>query len=765
MNPYGDDLIVDQVIGSAYQVVKYVASNMATLIELSDFIQFVSKEGLLELIEAVPELTELHAHLTELLAIHANLAELLALEVNLPMLTVIYNMLPELQEIYDNLPAILDSSLSVATSREAIVRSYNEAGYPMDKTESFEASGTITTAKETLLYEQNGVGYSWGGALPKSVPAGSTPSTTGGIGPTAWIDQSTKLLRQQLIAMSGNLNPAANWSDIPMHSDPELGGPDGPMNVQAEALAARTEQLRIDMRDMLQTSASIASYTGELDAVTITTEPHAGLYFRHDAYVGGTRTGLVLVDGLGRKWVRYVPSIAAEAFGVDPTGTIPSDTQLLDALNYSAATGIEVVIHGAVRITKTLNQPLNSVVRCDGVVFCTDGALLTDGWMWVVDAAGNHTKLTEIRTLTLSTTANPASFVDLPIKGLKVSTPKVRCGTIRTYGLIMGGVEFGPIGYEITADEISNVAKAWTPASRGTPGLKITTTDCMVQRHFCVGYSIGGNYGSASYIGAAHVWGFPATSTNQYPNQQMLTGVMFGASTVVDYIYADTIDTESYDALPSDNDGYCVVFVGWENKLNTLLYVVHNQTKAAKTKIIKFNGKSCEVKTLIKSSGSNSTADPAIDYDLADGRYGNIIQQLNGVKSNNINYGTTLVPNGFITFTGYQVVRTFDRMFETRIYHNVTAVDASPTTTFAIPLPSGLIGTQGATGIASQHSCFNLGTIDANIGDVFAILDGSGVNINFCYVRKDTGAQVFIKQNQLRAGALQVILYSANGNY
>lgn len=164
MNPYGDDLIVDQVIGSAYQVVKYVASNMETLIELSDFIQLVSKEGLLELIEAVPELTELHAHLTELLAIHTNLAELLALEVNLPMLTVIYNMLPELQEIYDNLPAILDSSLSVATSREAIVRSYNEAGYPMDKTESFEVGGTITTAKETLLYEQNGVGYSWGGA-------------------------------------------------------------------------------------------------------------------------------------------------------------------------------------------------------------------------------------------------------------------------------------------------------------------------------------------------------------------------------------------------------------------------------------------------------------------------------------------------------------------------------------------------------------------------------------------------------------------------
>lgn len=220
MNPYGDDLIVDQVIGSAYQVVKYVASNMETLIQLSDFIQTITVGGLVELIE----------------------------------------FLPELQEIYDNLPAIIDSSLVVAASREAIVRSYNEAGFPMDKTESFEVGGTITTAKETLLYEQNGVGYTWGGALPKIVPADSTPATTGGIGPSAWIDQSTKLLRQQLIAQTGNLTIAASWADVPSFSDPELGGPGGPMNRQAEALVARSELLRIDLREALRRSYAEAGY-------------------------------------------------------------------------------------------------------------------------------------------------------------------------------------------------------------------------------------------------------------------------------------------------------------------------------------------------------------------------------------------------------------------------------------------------------------------------------------------------------------------------
>lgn len=92
-------------------------------------------------------------------------------------------------------------SENATASREAVARGYGEVGLPMDKAESFELGGTIATAKETLLYEKDGVGYSWGGALPKSVPAGSTPATTGGIGSAAWVDQSAKLLRPQLGAV------------------------------------------------------------------------------------------------------------------------------------------------------------------------------------------------------------------------------------------------------------------------------------------------------------------------------------------------------------------------------------------------------------------------------------------------------------------------------------------------------------------------------------------------------------------------------------
>lgn len=50
-----------------------------------------------------------------------------------------------------------------------------------------------------------------------------------------------------------NLTPAPSWDDVPQleESTIALGGPDGPMNGQAKALAARTELLRIDLHEAL----------------------------------------------------------------------------------------------------------------------------------------------------------------------------------------------------------------------------------------------------------------------------------------------------------------------------------------------------------------------------------------------------------------------------------------------------------------------------------------------------------------------------------
>lgn len=74
-------------------------------------------------------------------------------------------------------------------AREALRRTHAESGYEL-VAGSFESGGTVTTATDVLLFEAEGKAYSWGGALPKIVPVGSTPAGTGGISPTAWTDQS-----------------------------------------------------------------------------------------------------------------------------------------------------------------------------------------------------------------------------------------------------------------------------------------------------------------------------------------------------------------------------------------------------------------------------------------------------------------------------------------------------------------------------------------------------------------------------------------------
>lgn len=74
-------------------------------------------------------------------------------------------------------------------SLEALRRSYSEAGYPF-VIGSFEKGGSVVTANQSLLFETDGKGYSWAGSLPKTVPEGSTPQTTGGIGAGVWVDKS-----------------------------------------------------------------------------------------------------------------------------------------------------------------------------------------------------------------------------------------------------------------------------------------------------------------------------------------------------------------------------------------------------------------------------------------------------------------------------------------------------------------------------------------------------------------------------------------------
>jgi len=94
------------------------------------------------------------------------------------------------------------SNSTKVLTRESLRRSYAEAGYNLVDG-SFEAGGTVSAASEVLLYESNGVAYSWEGLLLKNVPAGSTPETTGGVNVGAWRPRTDDILRSDLALSDG----------------------------------------------------------------------------------------------------------------------------------------------------------------------------------------------------------------------------------------------------------------------------------------------------------------------------------------------------------------------------------------------------------------------------------------------------------------------------------------------------------------------------------------------------------------------------------
>lgn len=68
---------------------------------------------------------------------------------------------------------------------------------------SFEDGATLTLPNQVLRYEATGEYYRWDGAFPKTVSAGSTPETSGGIGLGAWVSVGDASLRSDLSQSTG----------------------------------------------------------------------------------------------------------------------------------------------------------------------------------------------------------------------------------------------------------------------------------------------------------------------------------------------------------------------------------------------------------------------------------------------------------------------------------------------------------------------------------------------------------------------------------
>lgn len=92
-------------------------------------------------------------------------------------------------------------------------------------------------------YDWDAYKYVWDGEKWKTVGIGYNPVND---------------LKEAITELSGELDPTAGWSAVPAHSDAGIGGP---LNAQAEALAARTKLLRTEVSEALRRSYAEAGYT------------------------------------------------------------------------------------------------------------------------------------------------------------------------------------------------------------------------------------------------------------------------------------------------------------------------------------------------------------------------------------------------------------------------------------------------------------------------------------------------------------------------
>lgn len=443
-----------------------------------------------------------------------------------------------------------------------------------------------------------------------------------------------------------------------------------------------------------------------------------------------------------------------EDFGGDITGINPSDAALTAGLAASTASGLPLIINGKVRITKTVNQPQNSIVYCGGIVFCTDPSDLTDGWMWDVNHGGSITNTTEITRLILSASDSASTLTNRNMKGLRVRSASVRVGTVETYGCLDAGVEFGPTGYEIFADVVSCNIGAYS-TNLGAIGLRMSTTDCGVQNVTTMGYPIGAHLGSANFADNVHVWGFPATTNaSEFANKQMLTAVIVGSATRVNYIYADTPDTLLYDTPVAENAGVALVFAGWESSVGELYVRVHHQTKANKIKLIRYKGYGNSIEFMHPTNGFD-TANPIV-CDSPDLLWrNNITYSTRPTNITNFSFDVgALLPTGVTQASGTMGIRKQGRLAIIYFYYAIQAVDTSVAGDFKIPLPAGLSAAVGTSAVLTIRSC--LAQHPSAVGGVdFATINGSS-QIIIRQRNAESGMDFIFKNSQLRVGALEL---------
>ena len=90
----------------------------------------------------------------------------------------------------------------------------------------FTTGCTVTERNQGVLHQVDGTVYVWLGALPKTVPAASSPATTGGIGPAGWLDVGDASLRGEIASDGGDglIGRFKSVNQMKASTKPSVGG-------------------------------------------------------------------------------------------------------------------------------------------------------------------------------------------------------------------------------------------------------------------------------------------------------------------------------------------------------------------------------------------------------------------------------------------------------------------------------------------------------------------------------------------------------------
>lgn len=577
------------------------------------------------------------------------------------------------------------------TALEAI-RSY---GYiTMD---SFEDGATLTLPNQVLRYEATGEYYRWDGAFPKAVPVGSTPASTGGEGPGAWLSVGDASLRSDLASPSG--------SSLSGHSN-GLSVAENLNNLLAKAQFVTPEQF-------------YSNHPGETDWAVMINEAYAyarshnkSVLLANDYIIKST---IVHMDGLN--------VICTGRIIASPTGTY----------SYTTALGNE---ENAAYVITTENGIFNNAKSAS-----IRGLLLT----YTTNREPSGYMDTHVPAKGVVVTDISSVYMD----------------NLQTFGFLDGGIDVGGIsgnGYEIIVNKCLSWIYAWVDSEKA--GFRCNVGDSTFYDVVTVAYGVGidnAKGGGNVYINP-HPWGYPLTATNTYPNRQckILFNLTGGGSTFF-RPYADTI-TKLDSSQPASrvNGGIGFYIRNWRNKIIAAEASIHNDDINTGMSLTYIAGDAARNEIeFVNINNITKLVNERVSYDAGypAALFTNIVRvpEYNAGNLSNLTGNIAFTGSG-VTSSGTYSLRRSGEHIDILITITVSSI-ASPSGPLSINLPRGLVCRYGPSAEPNVNSCF--GNINSSNIGVTALLNGGSIEF---YYKTANGARTAITAAGVSTGTLDLFL-------